>query len=414
MMRRALIDDKPIGSPAVAGSDFTPSPFEIATGMLFGTSPVAPPPRAPDLPRQTLEDLIRPALGRPPCLIAFSGGRDSSALLAVALDLARRDGLAEPVAVTLEYESAATFEREWQDRVLGHLGLGDRIRLQISDELDFVGPVAAEVLRRHGPMYPANAHVLVPMAREARGGSLLTGVGGDDVFGNWPWHDTAAWFARRRRPHARDARQCAHMLSPHRVRTEVLRRQGTYTLPWIRAAVRREVAAQIASELSSAPRTWPARMMWSAAWRPWRAGAHSLQLLGADRGVSVLTPFLEPSFLAAMAHAGGRWGWGNRTDTMQALFSDLLPSEVITRRGKAEFSGAFFGPQTKRFAEHWDGRTGTDPGLTDPEALRQTWLGPQPHFFCTMALQAAWLATDAIQGAAPASRRLATSRAEPA
>lgn len=395
------MDDTLTQSPAAAGSDFTPTPFEIATGVLFGTSPVAPPVRPPGLPRPALEDLIRPALARTPCLIAFSGGRDSSALLAVTVELARREGWPEPIAITLEYESAATFEREWQDRVLDHLGLSERVRLKIADELDFVGPVAAEGLRRHGPMYPANAHVLVPMAREARGGSLLTGVGGDDVFGNWPWHETAAVFAGRRRPRPRDARQCAHMLSPQRVRTELLRRRGPYTLPWIQAPVRREVAARIASEISSAPRTWSARMLWSASWRPWRAGAHSLALLGADHGASVLTPFLEPSFLAAMAQAGGRWGWGHRTDTMQALFSDLLPDAVITRRSKAEFSGAFFGARTQRFAQDWDGR-GLDPALVEPEALRQTWQQPQPHFFSTMALQAAWLAADGAElGAAP-------------
>ena len=59
----------------------------------------------------------------------------------------------------------------------------------MTDELDFVGPIAAEGLRRHGVLFPANAHMIVPLAREARGGSLLTGVGGDDTFGQWPWYD---------------------------------------------------------------------------------------------------------------------------------------------------------------------------------------------------------------------------------
>ena len=55
-----------------------------------------------------------------------------------------------------------------------------------------LGPLATRGLRRHGLLYPANAHMVVPMAEQAVGGHLLTGVGGDDVFGNWPWHDLAS------------------------------------------------------------------------------------------------------------------------------------------------------------------------------------------------------------------------------
>jgi hypothetical protein len=48
--------------------------------------------------RGVLEELISPALERPPCVIGFSGGRDSSSLLALATHLARREGLPMPVA----------------------------------------------------------------------------------------------------------------------------------------------------------------------------------------------------------------------------------------------------------------------------------------------------------------------------
>ena len=44
-------------------------------------------------PRRALEHVVREALLRPPCGVAFSGGRDSSAVLAVAAHVARRDGL---------------------------------------------------------------------------------------------------------------------------------------------------------------------------------------------------------------------------------------------------------------------------------------------------------------------------------
>ena len=54
--------------------------------------------------------------------MSFSGGRDSSALLAVALNVARRQGLPEPVALTLRYsENTDTEESAWQKLVVDHL-----------------------------------------------------------------------------------------------------------------------------------------------------------------------------------------------------------------------------------------------------------------------------------------------------
>ena len=325
-------------------------------------------------------------------MIGFSGGRDSSALLAVAVALARREGWPEPVPVTLEYDGERTFERPWQEMVIAHLGVGDWVRLTITDELDFVGPVAAEGLRRHGVLFPANAHMIVPLACAAGDGSVLTGVGGDDTFGQWPWSDLGNLLAGRRRVRRGDLRRCAHALAPHRLRAEVLRRRTSLLLPWLREGIRREAAMRIALELSRAPRTWAARMYFSARWRPWRAAAASVALLGSDHGVAVHSPFLEPSYFGALARAGGRWGWGDRTETMRALFADVVPEAVISRRGKAEFSEPMFSNHTRSFARRWDGCTGIDSELVDGEALRRIWTAPRTHSASAMALQAAWLA----------------------
>jgi asparagine synthase (glutamine-hydrolysing) len=64
------------------------------------------------------------------------------------------------------------------------LPVTDWIRLPADDDLDFVGPVATDVLRRHGLLHPANAYFHAPLLREAAGGTLLTGVGGDQVLGD--------------------------------------------------------------------------------------------------------------------------------------------------------------------------------------------------------------------------------------
>lgn len=326
-------------------------------------------------------------------MIGFSGGRDSSALLAVAVALARREAWPGPVPVTLEYDSERTFERSWQEMLIAHLGVEDWVRLKMTDELDFVGPVAAEGLHRHGVLFPANAHMIVPLAREARGGSVVTGVGGDDTFGQWPWYDLANVLAGRRPVRRGDGRRCAHALAPRRLRAEVIRRRMPLLLPWLRPEVRREAALRIALELSRAPRTWAARMEFSARWRPWRAAAWSVTLLGSDHGATVHSPFLEPSYFVALARAGGRWGWGDRTDTMRALFADVLPEALISRRGKAEFSAPMFSNHTRAFAKIWDGRSGIDAELLDGDGLRQVWTAPRPHSGSAMALQAAWLAS---------------------
>jgi asparagine synthase (glutamine-hydrolysing) len=275
---------------------------------------------------------------------------------------------------------------------MAHLRLEDWTRIDLVDELDLVGPVAVEGLRRHGLMFPANTHFIVPMARAAAGGSLLTGVGGDDVFGTWQWQDVGSLFAGRRGPRLGDAKRLAHAFAPRRLRGEVLRRRLPLRLPWLRPEVRSQAGLRIAVEMS-APQTWSARMLWSARWRPWRATARNLALLAADHGATVGSPFLEPAFLAALAGAGGRWGWGGRADTMRALFGDLVPEWLISRRGKAEFSEPLFGTHTRRFAQEWDGRSGLDPSLVDGEVLKAVWCAHQPHFLSAMAAQAAWLAT---------------------
>ena len=61
-------------------------------------------------PLAALEEAILPALQRPPCLVSFSGGRDSSGVLAAAVRAARRDRLAPPVPVTLRVSNAPMAE----------------------------------------------------------------------------------------------------------------------------------------------------------------------------------------------------------------------------------------------------------------------------------------------------------------
>ena len=142
---------------------------------VFGIDPETPPlpEAAPGVsPRQALEAAVLPALERPPCVVAFSGGRDSSLLLAVAAHVARRERLEQPVALTLRFPQSPTAEEsEWQELVIRHVGIDDWVCREIHDELDFVGPVAQRIMLRHGLLWPANLHFVGPPAAQAAGGS---------------------------------------------------------------------------------------------------------------------------------------------------------------------------------------------------------------------------------------------------
>ncbi len=116
--------------------------------------------------------------------------------------------------------------------------------------------------------------------------------------------------------------------------------------------------------------------------------------LGASFGVHFSHPFLQPTFVDAIARTGGRFGYAGRTDAMQQIFGDLLPDAILARNTKASFNSAFHGRSTRAFAREWDG-TGVDPAVVDVEVLRSLWLAPRVHPGTTPLLQAAWLASEA-------------------
>ena len=130
--------------------------MEIVFGYVFGhEGTIAPSSDATRTPREALERVVRDALLRPPCGVAFSGGRDSSLVLAVATHVARRDGLAEPVPITTVFPGVDDAdESTWQELVVRHLELRDWQRIMIHDELDVIGPLAASHLLTDGLLWP--------------------------------------------------------------------------------------------------------------------------------------------------------------------------------------------------------------------------------------------------------------------
>ena len=104
-----------------------PSSLEIATGIAFGSAPGMAPlwPAFPsgETPLTALERACLPALEYGPCLVSFSGGRDSSLVLAAATRAARRHGLPLPVPVTNRFAGVPyADESTWQELVMAHRG----------------------------------------------------------------------------------------------------------------------------------------------------------------------------------------------------------------------------------------------------------------------------------------------------
>lgn len=372
-----------------------PSPLEIAAGRMFGEHEGAQGIGKADdgtlSPLAALEAAILPALARPPCLVSFSGGRDSSSVLAAATRAAAREGLDPPVPVTLRLRDAPmSDEAEWQELVVRHLGLRDWERREAGDEMERLGPFSLSVLRRHGVLYPPNTFIQIPMLEAARGGTLLSGFGGDELFATWRWRNHADALARRRRPAPLDALRLAYAASPGALRTwREGRRPRLTELVWLRPEAARQASRLEAEARARQPRSWSRWVDWFVHRRSMCSSQWSLSLLAADAGAALIHPLLEPGFLAALARAGGHLGFGDRTVAMRAIFGDLLPDEVLTRATKARYSEVLWGRGTREFAERWSGRPADQ--LVDADVLRREWLKPAPQEDSAMLLHAAWL-----------------------
>jgi hypothetical protein len=378
-----------------------PQPFrltslEVACGLVFGPGEATPEPFIDQsiTPLAAFEEAVLKALERPPCLVSFSGGRDSSAVLGVAARVARREGLPLPIPATNRFPSVAlSNEVEWQELVVAHLGLHDWFRNDVDDELDSVGPVAAGVLRRHGLLWPFNTFFHQPLLQEASGGSLLTGIGGDEVFGISQWARARAVVSGTERPRPRDALRVGLALAPPRLRARVFRRRLDVQYPWLRPGSLRRVLDASAAEDATEPFGWGKSFHWWRSLRYWQVAQRSLDVLAAASDARIVHPFASSEFLAALARLPKETRFGNRSAAMGMLVGDVLPASVIGRRSKASFDGAFFNVHSRRLAATWNGE-GVDPAHVDPAALRDHWSGPAPEAHSFLLLQAAWLARE--------------------
>jgi asparagine synthase (glutamine-hydrolysing) len=359
----------------------------------------------PATPRDALEAVLRQALTRPPCAISFSGGRDSSALLAIATAVARREALPDPIPVTLRFPgSAAADETDWQSLVLDRLGLPEWVRIDVlGDDFDAVGPIARKVLSAHGLMWPFNAHFHAPIIETAAGGSLVTGFGGDEVGLSSATSRAEQVLAGRRRPHPSDILTAGLALSPQVVRRAVYRRRvetESGGLPWLTRAGQHAVRTAAAATAAAVPLGWN-KALRRAVWRSryFTVCQRNFAAMGATADVEVFHPFVSAPVLDALAAAGGFAGLGSRANVMRILCGTDLPDAVVTRRSKGTFSAPVWTTTARAFATQWSG-DGVDRNLVDVDRLREHWAADEINLLSTTLLQAAWLHDYATQAAA--------------
>ena len=164
------------------------SSVETQLGFPYEPRSVAPavPRRSPDrrTARVVLEDILRDALTEAPCYVTFSGGRDSSALLAVAVQVARCHGLPLPVPVTAVHPDApSSDESHWQQLVLNHLDIRDQLVVEVRGQQRLLSESARAALRNHGVLWPEATQLQGPLLSGlTAGAALVMGEGGDNAI----------------------------------------------------------------------------------------------------------------------------------------------------------------------------------------------------------------------------------------
>jgi asparagine synthase (glutamine-hydrolysing) len=365
--------------------------LELASGLCFGEVERRFPDAAGLTPLEALEQALLPGLARPPCLVAFSGGRDSSVVLAAAMSAARRHGLEPPIPATLRFAAAPlSHEVSWQETVVRHVGASDWIRLDIGHELEYLGAIGTRTLTRHGVLWPPNAFLLTPLLERAGDGSVVTGTGGDQFLTGGTHGRIRGVVGGRIRPEARDARRLAAALAPIAARRAVRRMISPARIPWLRPEAQREALAATVRDFECEPVRFDARVRFVARRRGTVESLRTGERLAGDARADLVTPLSDERFLAALADAGGARGWASRSALLRALFSGLLPGEVLTRSTKADFSEVVWGPRTREFIADWSG-AGADSELVDAEALKAAWSEASPIFPAAIPLQVAWL-----------------------
>ncbi len=323
--------------------------------------------------------------------VSFSGGRDSSAILALAAASARRVGAPLPIPVTLRFSFPDADEQDWQEVVVRHLGLAEWIRIDIDDELDIVGETSTALIEKLGLCFPFNLSFVATCIKAAQGGILLTGLDGDTLFDTWSMRGLSRLAHGERRPWRGD------LLTLRRALTPPNRREMTKEwwaciadVPWATPVGRAALLDTMSSWARTEPVRWPAFVRWHHESRRTQLFDETFATVGRLHGTRVGHPLMDQRFLSALAHEF-RWrGPGSRDRAMDHLVGGLLPRSLCHRRSKGGFDDAFVTETFREFARNWTGG-GVDLDLVNPDALQAAWLANDVDLSSATLAQTAWL-----------------------
>ena len=315
-----------------------------------------------------------------------------------------------PIAITMRFPQAAgTEESRWQELVVRKLGIDDWRIISVGDDLDYLNAIATSNLLRDGLSFAPNAHSIVPVSRALGSGTVVTGIGGDDLLAVWRWRWRLAALRRpwtdglRRGP--RTTAVLAFGTMPEPVRRWVFRRRTSRQLRdeaqgfrWLTPAGRRAVLPGLVDGENQPPH-WGEFVHWTAPTTDHRRNKGNGQSIGRARRRQGIRAFARARSPGGDRSRPRGKGWVNRSEAMIDIAGDRLPLEILTRKTKASFVDVFWGPRTREFAQNWDG-TGVDADLVDVEALRKEWCSERPDFRSTLLLQSAWLSGQAHSDAA--------------
>jgi hypothetical protein len=377
--------------------DLTPlEPLEIAAGFVLESTAR---PRLPPLEhegrgaRQALEDLVLSHLVSGRGSVSFSGGRDSSLVLAVACHVARREGLPDPVAITMRHDSPQSDERAYQELVIAHLGVKDWVTVDVQDRMDVMGPEATALLEVTGVQAPPNAYLHLSVVKAAPRGTMMTGGGGDQYLGSTGGRVIRV-LRRRARPRPRDLLTLGYALTPSWIRGRREARQPFPWAPWLAPSAERALRERRATASARLPAIrWDTVARIFARSRNQRLTQANLETIGALHGVPIASPLADPFFVDAWASEMGAAGPPSRTRAMYHLGGDLLPKALLERPTKAIFGAVVFGPCFRDFANRWSpSDLSLEVGaLLDADRLASAWAEPTPPFHSLMLVQHAWL-----------------------
>lgn len=394
-----------------------PSPDELAINRLYGDdigAPPLPPARAGVDTRAALEAVIDRALRRPPCLVLLDGSAAAAALLVLAARLARANDLPAPVAIAWQAPPPSAQEegRVAIEHALREAGIDGVERLDVAPgSVELLDERARPLLQRFGILVPAGWSTLAAPAARASGGTLITGFG-LGAIATMPRRPSVAALASTRSPRPSDLRSALADVAPASlVRSAVERTSGVRTLPWVTPNARRRLAALEGRRAATVPVRFDEglRRLWRD--RRYRSVLVSMQVVGEVSKAQVVSPFAEPTVIAALL--GERGGTHAREGTLLSeVLGDVLPAELITEADRAAVAartrlrraaggprvvapepwGAIttLGPRSKAWIQQWDG-AGVDVTRVDAGALRRELLSAKPSPRAFAAIQRAWL-----------------------